>query len=338
MTHPIFIKAPGKIILSGEHSVVYGCPALASTIDRYATVESSFCSSGLTLHLDDFSTSVSFEWTEAVDLYRKIKDRHQRYCGGEIAISEVASSPESLLIFAIMELFDDDFPTRGINVRVSSDIPVGAGMGSSAAITAALLTSVSTLCNKPLTKDELYGLTHQTEHIQHGRSSGLDPAVVTQGGLLLWESEKAIQQQAPKNGSWYLLNSGKPLSTTGECVDRVRSTHINSGIWREFSEVTQQLSAAMQKQNSAEITTAIRDNHQLLIQIGVVPVAVQFYISTLESLGFAAKITGAGSVKGETAGMVLIYSPSGQKPPAYNDIEPELLSFQQHQIHECENR
>lgn len=337
MNHPICIKAPGKIILSGEHAVVYGCPALASTVDRYAMVESSFSSTGLTLHLENFAISVAFQWSEAIDLHQHIKEYYQRYCVGDLAISAVTSSPEDLLVFAIIEMYGNNIPSEGIEIRVKSDIPVGAGMGSSAAITAALLTSVSMLCGKTLAKDELYELTRRVENIQHGRSSGLDPAVIIQGGLILWNSGEMVQQQPVGSGSWYLLNTGAPTSTTGECVDHVRVSHGESDIWSSFTAVTVQLSAAIKQQNTGAIAAAIRANHQLLIQIGVVPDPIQQYISALESSGFSAKITGAGSVAGDVAGMLLIYSPSGQRPPELNAMEPQLLNFQQHQIHKCEN-
>ena len=66
------------------------------------------------------------------------------------------------------------------------------------------------------------------------------------------------------------------------------------------------MDAALQQNNIAEAVRAVRANHDLLKQIGVVPENIHQFVTEVEGLGGAAKICGAGSVAGNSAGMVLV--------------------------------
>jgi mevalonate kinase len=116
---------------------------------------------------------------------------------------------------------------------------------------------------------------------------------------------------------YYWIYTGTPLSSTGECVDRVRQQFTHSEIWQEFAAITRQWHAA----TAADRSALLRENHRLLCRLGVVPGAVQRLIQQIEVLGGAAKISGAGSIRGEAAGLVLAWLP-GSDPAALNLPEP----------------
>ncbi len=338
MNNPICVKAPGKIILSGEHSVVYGCPALAASVAHYATVDTSFSESNLTLTLQDLSLRFHFQWYEADEIYQQVKERYQRYRCAEIAITAVTSSPEQLLVFAIVELLkssDFDYST-GMNVCVSSEIPMGSGMGSSAAIIAATLSSVSRFIGQPLLSDDLYAMCHRVENIQHGVSSGLDPAIICTGGFSRWTSGSltSIDQDLAQLGQWFLIDTGHPLSSTGECVESVKQRFGASNVWSQFARVTAQFTHAVEQSDAGQLSLAIHANQQLLTDIGVVPKVISDYVSKLVKAGFVAKISGAGAVVGEAAGMLLIYSAEVKTPPSFRGLTPQALHFEHKGVHE----
>jgi mevalonate kinase len=74
----------------------------------------------------------------------------------------------------------------------------------------------------------------------------------------------------------------------------------------EFANVTIAMDYALQQQSLPALHTAMRDNHQLLAHIGVVPPPVQAFITQIENSGGAAKVCGAGAVSGDRAGVVLV--------------------------------
>lgn len=108
----------------------------------------------------------------------------------------------------------------------------------------------------------------------------------------------------------FLINTGRPVVTTGECVSKVKKYFVNdSKIGYEFSDLTLNLEKELSSNNINEIIMLMRENHKLLDYIGVVPARVNNYINQVHSLGAAAKICGAGAVSGDTAGAVLAVCP-----------------------------
>jgi mevalonate kinase len=150
-------------------------------------------------------------------------------------------------------------------------------------------------------------LGRDAENLQHGHSSGLDLQLAMSGGCLRFEEGRIAKRDIP-NFKMKIAQTGAPLAMTGECVSMVAKKFKQSSIWSEFAGVTNQLDKALQKVNYEEVQTCIRENHRLLVDIGVVPPRVQEFIQKLEKEGAAAKICGAGSIAGEKGGVVLIVS------------------------------
>lgn len=330
-------KAPGKIILSGEHSVVYGAPAIATTVGYFAACTASISSKSpsLVIQLRDFDLTKQLSWEDAYQRYLNLDTRYQQYLGGNLNINQVADINDDLVIYALINTFGKELYGYALNLTVEADIPIGAGMGSSAAITAAVLKSVEALLPEK-TITNLQKSVHQVENIQHGKSSGLDPAVICNGGLCYWHdgnlSAIDVINRSPLN-QWFIVKSGLPESSTGESVDAVKQQFSQSSIWSEFAKVTKSFGLGLTENNPVLLQDSIRQNHQLLCDIGVVPNKVKQAIQNLQQQGFAAKISGAGSVSGDNAGMVLIYSEDGLLPPNVFGQRPQILDFYPQGVH-----
>lgn len=312
--HEQIIKtvSPGKIILSGEHSVVYGQPALALAVNRYATTT-------ITPQLSKmFSFNLfSSHYMDSVTIktLREVKNRlvakYQAFLEGECSIKDVLQTPFELTEFVLIN-FMDRVNTKildGLNIQSDSNIPIGCGMGSSAALILTILLAVSRFLRMPLSESRLLHLGLEAENLQHGKSSGLDLHTSLNGGCVYFKDGQRYNRAIPKM-PMFVVNTGTPASTTGDCVSFVKQQHADSVIWNDFNTVTTSIDRALQNNNAEEFRRLLRENHRLLVDIGVVPEKVQRFILDIETMGAAAKICGGGAVVGDASGIVFVSAES----------------------------
>jgi len=250
------VLVQGKIILSGEHAVVYGKMALAASIDKGVTVEI-------------FLTDKPQEWNEIVT-----------------KAVEVAGGDETL------------------ELNIQSELPVGSGLGSSAAVAAAVIRGVREYLGKPIENDELFKLVMECEKIAHGNPSGIDPAAVVYGGLIAFAKGKSIEKLVIKKPLKILLvNTGKPEETTKEMVELVASIAGKEKYIDEIGEISQKIkNMLLIGENVSEL---INKNGLSLEKLGVVGKRAIELCNNLRSLGYGVKIVGAGGVR-SGSGMMMV--------------------------------
>jgi mevalonate kinase len=302
--------APGKLIISGEHAVVHGAPAIAMAVDCGAKAMMDLAPSPhtlFTLLLPDLNYRETQTPEALLNLYEVLNLHYAEFQSGQRNINDVLHEPADLLWYAIgYAIFNHDVHIPGeLVIEIHANIPVGCGMGSSAAITAALLCGLFAVWGKHLQPDELFTMVHHIEQLQHGTSSGLDPCVVTQGGCI-WFQEGKYHSVNIQSNPFYFINTGRPDSSTGECVHVASQAFKDKTLIKSFSDCTEKIARDLQAGDLRDLKTYIRENHRLLCDIGVVPLAIQKLVSAIEEAGGAAKICGAGSVKGDQAGMLLV--------------------------------
>ena len=301
-------RTPAKLILSGEHAVIYGHPAISVAINRYieATVRWT-----LPLHFSFHFTGIDFRREVTLqalrDLKRKLKKQYHKYNLGYLSIREVLKKPFELSLFTVINILDrlkNKLPT-GIGIVTSSNIPVSCGMGSSAASVVNLIYALTQFLRMDFHLEDYLSLGVESENLQHGYSSGLDIYTVYHGGCLRYEKGQFQKRPIP-DFPMQLVQTGRPQSTSGECVSQTTSFFKKSNIGEDFSAVTNALDQALQNHDNDGIRNCIRENHRLLQTIGVVPDKVNSFIIDVEKLGNAAKICGAGSVVGDNSGVALV--------------------------------
>ena len=300
--------APGKLILSGEHAVVYGAPALAMALDCHAVVNiTQHALPHFALHLTDIAHHSRLTLQRLRHVKSRIKEKYQRFIHGDVPIHRVLQKPFELAQFALSLLSDKPsfaLP-NGAKINIQSRIPIGCGLGSSAAMIVCMLRAVSQYLEITLSEETLFQLALIAENTQHGQSSGLDLKVVIQGGCLYMHQQTTASRTMHMPTLW-LAHTGTPIVSTGECVTTVAKRFQSSQLIRDFTTVTQAIDHALQTESRASLIENIRFNHQLLMHIGVVPEIVQAFVREIEAAGGAAKICGAGAVRGAGAGMVLV--------------------------------
>ena len=148
-------SAPGKIILFGEHAVVYGQPALAVPVTQVrADVEiAASARPGIWIEAPDVQLSSSLE---ALD----------------------PSHPIAATIENTLSALGANQPS-GIQIQIHSTIPVASGLGSGAAVSVAVIRALAGYLKRALTDEQVSAIAFETEKLHHGTPSGIDNSVVT---------------------------------------------------------------------------------------------------------------------------------------------------------------
>jgi mevalonate kinase len=270
--------APGKLILSGEHAVVYGRPALAMAVDRSAQcVITTQPLHQVSFELPDLAESGSFTLRALGELRTRVLRNYQQFLGGELSI------------------------------RTQSNIPIGCGMGSSAATVLCELRAIGHYFRVEFRPDWVLKYSLEAERLRHGYASGVDAHMSLHGGCALFRNGEARAVPLPRV-PLYLVHTGVPQTGTGEAVVEVRRRFRHAPIWSDFEAVTLAMEQALRANDLAAIQRAVRENHRLLVRIGVVPARVQRFVQEVEARGGAAKVSGAGAVAGDAAGVVLVFA------------------------------
>lgn len=309
----ITARAPAKLILTGEHSVIQGAPAIAMAINRYCDttiVPSSLPNVLFNLVNLDHKRSRTLHYLSR--LKAKVKEDYNEFLQGERSIRKVLQEPFQLLEYtasAFVEKLHGKMD-EGFSVKTHASIPTGCGLGSSAAAIVSLNYALNIFTGKNLSVDELFELNLASENLQHGKSSGLDIYVCAHGGCLRFQDGKVERLSFP-SFPLSLIITGEPESSTGECVAHTRDLFAkNPKLIKQFEKVSNAIYDSILQDSFDAFKVGIAENQTLLEKIGVVPAATQTLIKQLSDAGFAAKVCGAGAIQGDKAGVVLVAASS----------------------------
>lgn len=332
---PINFSAPAKIIISGEHAVVYGAPAIAMPAENHfattSIVETPKLGVSTLFILTDLNYKKAFTIADLIALKNNLQNKYALFLAKKCAINEVLLEQAEIFPFALVK-FAEYFALQlqlsvdiilqeflGTEINITADIPLHCGMGSSAATLVSLLKAfLEFLFTKKIITENsaayllnnyfaCFTLAREIENLQHGYSSGLDISVALQNQAIYFIAGKIFSRKY-LTFPFHLLNTGRPESSTGECVTSVAKFFQDKKLLADFAAITDEIDKILQADTLSLINLkqCIKENHRLLSKIGVVPEKVQNLILELERQGFAAKITGAGAVKGDNAGVVLV--------------------------------
>lgn len=337
------VSAPGKLILMGEHAVVFGRPAIVAAIDLRTTARiDSGEGSGVRLHLPQVRCFEELEGEAVVAYARAARERWQRFDAGEFDdfSQVVGDDPAHLVKVALGEAAESCTGGRpgGIALRLDSQIPLGAGFGSSAATAAVVVAATLLHRGQPFDPPMLEGIVREVERRQHGRPSGVDHNTVLRGGLL-WAVRRegeplALEPFSSDSGlleQVHVFHTGAPAESTGEVVAGVRALRDRDP--EAFDEVLDRLEFAtrllrrqlLAERHDVEATLqAVRTYQRGLERLGVVPEAVREAVRAVERAGGAAKLSGAGSLAGPGAGCLLVFHPDAAAVGAVEALDPYL--------------
>ncbi|MFA6080812.1 MAG: hypothetical protein WC741_00195 [Patescibacteria group bacterium] len=268
----ISYSAPAKVILSGEHAVVYGKPALVSAID-------------LRLKFSLFESKTKIKDSDILLISSKVKEYLKK---------------KKIV-----------FKDKKFDFKIESEIPVGRGLGSSAALSAAAVASfLEFYSEQKFKKETINNLAFQVEKHFHQNPSGVDNSAVCFGGLILYQKKirsTNLNYKIPKEfeEKLFLIDSGQPKEMTGEMVDFVKTT-INKKILVEIEETVNKLIVSIKKADKSLFKKCFVENEKLLEKIGVVSENTKELLDSINKFG-SGKVTGAGGLK-TSSGFILFFA------------------------------
>lgn len=332
-------RSPGKLILSGEHAVVYGAPALSVAVACFTDVWFTpiHRSAGLRTAFENLSQGHFYPFDLLKSFKQGLDSRFEAFLRGDLPVQKIMQRPDDLAVYTMVSLMQK-LPMPGVSPNLhlpvpgklssQSEIPLGAGMGSSSAVIAATIVLYEHLLDAPLSLQERFEKVRYCERLQHGKGSFTDAAAVVYGGVNQVQNDTVQHIPLPddhnlrQGAGWYWVLQGTPASSTGECVAEVRRNHgQDHGLWQSFTACTEAFHKALDENSNP--VSVIRENHRLLQHIGVVPETTTRFAKAVEQAGGAAKISGAGTIHGENAGVVLVYMPEPDAMTALMANYPE---------------
>ncbi|AFU58053.1 mevalonate kinase [Candidatus Nitrososphaera gargensis Ga9.2] len=279
-------SAPAKVILFGEHFVVYGNPAILASINRRITVDA-----------------------RTIDKEDKIVIRSDIGLAGEYSSSGFkaieggteARSALDPLHSAITQVLVARGKRTGIKVAISSDVPPGIGLGSSAAACVATVAAVNSLFQKKPSRHKICEMAIESERLIHKNSSGADCYISTFGGLIHYSSKaKGFKEIRSKGGLALVVASTGVRHSTGDLVAGVmrfkeRNESLFQNLAKQAADICTQAQSAMVSGRRDKLGTLMNENQAILRQIGVSHYKVDDLIDICGKAGaLGAKITGAG--------------------------------------------
>jgi mevalonate kinase len=277
--------APGKAIIFGEHSVVYRGPAIVIAIDRRAKITAKARDDD---RINFDCLDLGFEGYFEGDEYHPIAGEEWR--GKRLQAMLVAAR-------STMKHLDN---TQGLDLTVRSEIPIAAGLGSSAAICVATVAATGELLDGNLSKQEICDIAYEGEKMVHGTPSGVDNNISTFGGVLSFESGVGIERIDFQGGLPLVIGNSKRKRSTRRLVARVRALRernpeLVDGLIDSMGDVSRKGLEAIKARDYSMIGDLMNINHGLLSSVGVSISRLDILVHAARGAGaYGAKLTGAG--------------------------------------------
>lgn len=269
-------SAPAKIILFGEHFIVYGGKAILCSIDKRIAVESELTK----------ADSIEIE----SGLGRLVVPKSDSYKNVDLVFRPLAYIAQKML-----EKFNSE---SGMRIRVNSEFPSGVGLGSSSACCVAAAGSISGLFGRH-TKEEILKIAIDAERTIFENTSGADCTVCVYGGILEYSKDGHMRKLefVPKF-DLVVANSGI-IHSTSKVVSMVRQfrdgkPEIFSSLCAEEANLIEDALDALQKNDLRRLGKLMIQNQEFLEKIGVSNDTLDSMISLVKDASYGTKITGAG--------------------------------------------
>ncbi|CAF0840251.1 unnamed protein product [Didymodactylos carnosus] len=306
----LIFSSPGKLILSGEHAVVYGKSALVTSINLrlYMQIESNN-SSTITVNFDDKTKHEielqSIQRSSPILNQKDFFDTMKQFIFSEQELNAI------LYVYLRLQL------TQGINLIVRSQIPIGAGLGSSAAYSTCLIAcfyclskhistdNIETFINS--NRNEINELAYEVECLFHGTPSGIDNTISTFGSSIIYKIKptKTMVKINLNQQNLLIIDTGIPKSTLKmvESVRKFIETKPDEGemILNDIETCVNEMIQLLEGESPSSLTfyqnmnQLFMRNQQLLTKLGVSNEKINEIVRLLsDQMSIEVKITGAG--------------------------------------------
>ncbi len=216
------------------------------------------------------------------------------------ALSNANESLEPLRLAAQTTLEYLGRKPGGLAVDVECEIPIGAGLGSSASISVAIISCVARAHGIGLDKREISKIAFAPENVLHGKSSGVDQATCTYGGIIRFQRPFNVTRISVKRPPTFLVcDTGIHHSTKNLVGAVLKRSKRETGKFEKYVSQVKDISAsaikALESDDSNLLGSLMYENHELLRRVGVSHPMLDKLVNKAKAAGaLGAKMTGAG--------------------------------------------
>ena len=272
----ISVSTPGKVILFGEHAVVYGRPAIAvpvAQVKATATIDAARPGHGATILATDLARAV-----------------HLRDAAGD--------DPLAAIVRAALAHFD--LPEPDANITVHSTIPVASGMGSGAAVSASIARALAKFLGRDIDGAALSSIVYEVEKLHHGTPSGVDNTVVVYARPVYFVRGQPIRTFSVAQPFTIVIGDTGVKSPTKIAVGDVRRVweadrERYEALFDQIGSIAERARAAIEAGEVEALGPLMSENHALLREIGVSSPELERLVAAAKAAGAAgAKLVGGG--------------------------------------------
>jgi len=269
--------ASGKVILFGEHAVVYGQPAIAvpvTQVQATATVEPGPEGRGITITAEDLEQGYSLDQAPANDALRAI----------------VVGTLEHIGVGT----------KRDLTITVSSTIPIARGLGSGAAVSTAIVRALGQHFGNLVPPQVISNLVYETEKIHHGTPSGIDNTVIAFEKPVYFVRDQKMEIFSVKSPFLLTIADSGIASPTRIAVSHVRRAWERERekykeLFDEIGTIAEMGRQAIERGEIETVGRLMNENHRLLQLMGVSSPELKGLVEAAREGGaLGAKLSGAG--------------------------------------------
>ncbi len=269
-------SAPGKIILFGEHFVVYGVKAILCAINKRVTVTAEI--------IPENKISIKSSLGNLVTAPKR-------------PVNEIDSQlrPFYYLADKMIQKYNEK---SGLEITIDSEIPLGVGMGSSSACCVASAAAISGAFTKN-SKEEILQMAIEAEKTIFPNTSGADSTVCTYGGLMQYDKQNGHSKINSEPNFHLVIANSEIEHSTKEVVSNVKQFKEKneekfSSICNEENNLIDDVLICLKNNDLKGIGRDLIKNQEFLESIGVSNEKLRNMIELANKFSFGAKLTGAG--------------------------------------------
>ena len=275
----ITATAPGKIILFGEHAVVYGRPAIAAPVDQVraraiVTAEPRRMRGEVRIQAPDMDLEAYLDELEE-------------------------TNPLGLAVRLVLNELGVEQPPA-CTLRITSSIPVASGLGSGAAVSVALIRAFSEYMGRPLPVETVSALAYEVEKLHHGTPSGIDNTVISYGLPVYFVRNQPIQLlRVPVSFTIVIGDTGVQSPTAVAVADLRRAWQADARryepLFDDAAAIAMQARELIETGRPQALGPLMDENQDLLGAMGVSSPELEHLVAAARAAGvLGAKLSGAG--------------------------------------------